>query len=152
MNHPLILDGTVYLGSAGGWVHAVELKSGEIKWSFLAAPALRRMIACGQVESAWPVITVQMINGHIVCVAGRRDSFDGGIFVTGLDPLTGEKRWEQNISVPENRDNSVAEAKKDGYTGFGRKKSIHAGPLYKGDNENTWWMVGTTPVKIPPTP
>lgn len=152
MNHPLIVDGTVYLGSGGGWVHAVELESGEIKWSFQAAPTLRRMITCGQVESAWPVITVQMINGHLVCVAGRRDSFDGGIFVTGLDPLTGKRRWEQNISVPKKRYASVADAKNDGYTGFGRKKSTHAGPLYKGDNENTWWMVGTTPVKIPPKP
>ena len=152
MSHPLIFDGTVYLGSAAGWVHAVELESGEIKWSFQAAPTLRRMIVCGQVESAWPVITVQMINDHLVCVAGRRDSFDGGIFVTGLDPATGQRRWDQNVGVSKKRYTSIEEAKADGYTGFGRKKSTHAGPLFKGYDDQTWWMIGAPPIKIPPTP
>ena len=47
--------------------------------------------------------------------------------------------------------NSIEAAKSAGYTGFGRKKSTQAFPLFRGDNDDeTWWMLGTTPVKIPP--
>ena len=149
---PLIIGDTAYIGVADGWVHAVELKTGKTKWIYQTAPDFRRMVACGQVESAWPVSGLQEINGHLVIVAGRRDSFDGGIFVTGLDPVTGKKRFDQNVTVPQKHYTSVKAAQADGYSGFGRKKSTLASPLYKGDDENTWWMVGATPIKIPAKP
>jgi len=139
----------VYLGTADGWLSAIDLKSGAINWVYQSAPAFRRMVAVGQVESAWPVSGLQVIHGHLVVVAGRRDSFDSGIFVTGLDPVTGKKKWEQNIAVTTKQYTSINEAKRDGYVGFGRKKSTHAGPLYKGNDDETWWMIGSTPVKIP---
>jgi len=150
LSDPLVLDGTVYLGLANGWVHAVELATGRVKWSHQAAPADRRVVAFGQVESAWPVVGVQFLRGHLVCVAGRRDSFDEGIFIRGLDPKTGRKRWEQNIAIPTKQYDSVQAAKKDGYAGFGAKLSTQAFTLWQGDDEETFWMLGADPVKIPP--
>lgn len=151
LNNPEIHEGLVYLPVANGWLHAVDLKKGEILWSYQTAPANRRIVIFGQVESAWPTVTAQLINGHLVVVAGRRDSFDQGIFVAGLDPKTGQKRWKQIIGVKKKHFDSVSEAKQNGYQGFGRKTSTHAFFLYKGEDDETYWMVGATPVKIPKT-
>lgn len=152
ISEPLVIDNVVYLGSASGWVHAVELTTGKLQWSYQGAPADRRMVAFGQVESAWPIVSVQEVRGHLVLVAGRRNSFDDGIFVVGLDPASGKKRWQENIIIKQKRFTSGEAAQQIGFSGFGAKNSTHAFSLWKGDDEDTYWMLGTMPVKIPAAP
>ncbi len=149
MADPLVVGEMLYLGANSGWVHAFNLAEGRLVWSYQASPMLRRMVAFGQVESAWPVVAVQKINGFLVVVAGRRNSFDDGIHIVGLDPASGRKAWQQVIGTPQKQFRSISEATRAGYSGFGAKNSTLAFRLYQGQDENTWWMVGSTPVKIP---
>jgi outer membrane protein assembly factor BamB len=90
---PVIHQGLALLGSHDGHVYAVNLKDGTLAWRFLAAPADRRHVAIGQVESVWPVFNVVLHEGKAYCAAGRHTDLDGGITVSCLDPAAGALRW-----------------------------------------------------------
>ena len=87
---PTYYKGLVLFGSRDGWVYCLRASDGELAWRFKDLPD--RMIgAFGQMEAAWPVNGSILIKGDIAYFAAGRSSFlDGGIFVYGLNPETGD--------------------------------------------------------------
>jgi len=92
---PTIHAGTVLFGSADGCVYCLKAADGELVWRFRAAPVDRRLVACEQVESVWPVHgSVLVEDGIVWCAAGRSMFLDGGIRLLRLDAATGRKLSE----------------------------------------------------------
>ena len=88
---PTYYRGLALFGSADGWVYALRASDGVLAWRFRGAPVDRRMIAYGQIESAWPVHgSVLVHDGVLYCTAGRNMYLEGGIHFLRLDPMTGE--------------------------------------------------------------
>jgi outer membrane protein assembly factor BamB len=88
-------------GSADGWVYCLRMSDGALVWRYRAAPDERRVVAFGQVESAWPVHgSVLLLDGVVYCTAGRSSFLDGGLTLFGLDALSGEKLYEARIDGP----------------------------------------------------
>ena len=99
---PTLYRGLVLFGSADGWVYCLRAADGELAWRFLAAPGQRRIVAFGQLESAWPVHgSVLVQNGVAYCTAGRSSFLDGGIWLYGLDPKTGTVLHQQHLESPQ---------------------------------------------------
>ncbi len=95
----MIFDDKVIAASHDGWIYAVNLESGSLEWRYLAAPTVRRMVAFGQVESAWPMFGLILYkNSQLVYIAGRRSNFDGGLFTGGINPATGEQLWWRRLA------------------------------------------------------
>gem|GEM_PF-1573908 len=90
---PVVHQGLAIFGCHDGYVYAVKLTDGSLAWRFLAAPADRRHVFIGQLESAWPVFNVALDSGRLYCSAGRFEQLDGGIHFYGLDPATGKMHW-----------------------------------------------------------
>jgi len=88
---PAIYGGLVLFGSTDGRVYCLRLSDGKLVWRFHAAPADMRTVAEDRVESIWPVHgSVLVLNGLVYCSAGRSTWIDGGIYLYGLDPMTGK--------------------------------------------------------------
>jgi outer membrane protein assembly factor BamB len=88
---PTIEQGTVLFGSADGYVYCLTLDDGALRWRFLAAPADRRLMSFGQLESVWPVTgSVLVQDGIVYCTAGRSSYLDGGMTLWRLDAETGK--------------------------------------------------------------
>jgi len=99
---PTIYKGMVLFGSADGWVYCLCATDGMLVWRFRAATEDRRIVAYGQLESAWPVPGNLLIQNDVAyCVAGRSSYLDGGIYLCRLDPLTGKMLSETCL---DNRD------------------------------------------------
>jgi outer membrane protein assembly factor BamB len=90
---PVVHGGLAIFGSHDGSVYAVNIKDGSPAWRFLAAPADRRHVVMGQVESAWPVFGVTLHEGKLYVSAGRHAELDGGVHLYGLDPASGRMDW-----------------------------------------------------------
>jgi len=74
---------------------------GQLVWRFRAAPEDRRAVACEQVESLWPVCGSVLVQGGVAYVAAGRSSYlDGGIYLFGLDPATGEVLYRSRVETP----------------------------------------------------
>ena len=98
---PTIYQGLVLFGSADGWVYCLRASDGKLAWRFRAAPEERRVIAFGQLESAWPVHgSVLVKDGVVYCAAGRSSYLDGGIYVHALDPRTGKRLHAAGLEGP----------------------------------------------------
>jgi outer membrane protein assembly factor BamB len=98
---PTVHEGLVLFGSADGRVYCLRLSDGKEVWRFLAAPGQRRVIAFGQVESAWPVHgSVLVQKGVAYCTAGRSTFLDGGIRVYALEPGTGKVLHQARLDGP----------------------------------------------------
>jgi hypothetical protein len=66
-------------------------------WRYRAAPRARRIIAYGQLESAWPVVGGVLIHDDLAYfVAGRHGAADGGVHIYAARPATGEIVWHSN--------------------------------------------------------
>jgi outer membrane protein assembly factor BamB len=97
---PAIHRGLCLFGSAAGWVTALRADTGEVVWRLRAAPTNERIVAYGQVESAWPVPgAVLIIDDAAYFAAGRQPLADGGILVFSVDPMTGERHWVRRINT-----------------------------------------------------
>jgi outer membrane protein assembly factor BamB len=95
---PTVAGGRVVFGSADGRVYCLRLGDGQLLWRFLAAPEDRRIVAFGQLESAWPVHgSVLVDDGAVYCAAGRSSYIDGGISLWRLDLETGEPIAERRL-------------------------------------------------------
>jgi hypothetical protein len=95
---PAIYRGMVFFGSTDGRVYCLRLSDGELIWRFLAAPADKRAVAEDRIESLWPVHgSVLVLNGLVYCSAGRSTWLDGGIYLYGLDPMTGKVVYENHF-------------------------------------------------------
>ncbi len=100
---PTVWRGLVLFGSVDGCVYCLRAGDGALVWRFQAAPVDRRLVAMNQVESVWPV------HGNVVVLddpkrgagaatvygtAGRSSFLDGGIYLYGLDAVTGRVRHQ----------------------------------------------------------
>ena len=88
---PTIDRGRVYFGSADGSVYCLRASDGAFLWRNRVAPAERRVVAYGRLESAWPVHgSVLVQDGAVYGSAGRSSFLDGGINIVRLDAETGK--------------------------------------------------------------
>jgi len=96
---PPTLDGDLCLfGSHDGWIYAVDLASGGLRWKYRAAPHEARIMAYGQLESLWPVAgSILVEKGVAYVAAGRHPLSDGGIRVSALTVESGALIWEKTI-------------------------------------------------------
>jgi len=89
---PTIHQGRAIFGCADGYVYCLRVTDGELIWRFRAAPADRRLVAFGRIESVWPLHgSVLLLEDRVYCVAGRSMFLDGGLRMLQLDPKTGRK-------------------------------------------------------------
>ncbi|HET6428534.1 MAG TPA: PQQ-binding-like beta-propeller repeat protein [Phycisphaerae bacterium] len=99
---PTVHKGLCLVGCHDGWVYALRADDGKLVWRFRAAPAERRIVAYGQVESAWPVTGGVLIAGEkAYVIAGRTTEADGGVYVHALDPATGKALWSARRVKPD---------------------------------------------------
>jgi len=92
---PTVAGGRVLFGCADGWVYCLRAADGALAWRFRAAPADRRLVAYGRVESVWPVHGSVLVQGGVASfVAGRSMFLDGGLRLIRLDAATGRKLSE----------------------------------------------------------
>jgi hypothetical protein len=97
---PTLHGNLVLFGCADGRVYCLCASDGELVWRFQAAPSNQRIIAFDRLESPWRVHgSVLIKNGIAYCTAGRSTYLDGGIRIFGLDPATGNVRYETCIDT-----------------------------------------------------
>ncbi|MFV1994327.1 MAG: PQQ-binding-like beta-propeller repeat protein, partial [Verrucomicrobiales bacterium] len=95
---PTIDRGRAYFGCADGSVYCLRAADGALLWRTRAAPAERRVIAYGRVESSWPVNgSVLVQGGAVYCAAGRSSFLDGGIRIVKIDADSGNILMSQNV-------------------------------------------------------
>ena len=95
---PTISDGHAYFGSADGNVYCLRASDGKLAWRTRAAPAERRVVGYGRVESAWPVHGSVLVQKRAVYASAGRSSFlDGGIYVVKIDAVTGKVLYNYNV-------------------------------------------------------
>jgi len=110
---PTIWQGLALFGCSDGWVYCLRALDGSLVWRFRAAPDERRIVAYGQLESAWPVPgSVLVRDGIAYCTAGRSSYLDGSIRLLRLDAKTGELLAETIIDH------------RDAETGYQRKGTV----------------------------
>ncbi|MBM4082249.1 MAG: hypothetical protein FJ278_21270, partial [Planctomycetes bacterium] len=98
---PTFYKGRLVFGSADGYVYCLRASDGALVWRLRAAPEERRVVAFGQIESAWPVHgSVLVLNDVAYFAVGRSSFLDGGLRLYGVDPLTGEKRFSTHLDGP----------------------------------------------------
>ena len=98
---PTYHRGAVIFGSADGWVNCLRASDGALVWRFAAAPGDRHIGAFGQLESAWPVHgSVLVRDGIAYFAAGRSSHLDGGIYLYGVDAVSGELRHQTKLQGP----------------------------------------------------
>jgi len=87
---PTVHDGRVLFGCRDGYVYSVRASDGQLAWRLWAAREGRSIAACGQLESASPVLgSVLVQDGVVYATAGRSSYVDGGIDLYRLDPGSG---------------------------------------------------------------
>ena len=92
---PTIHKGLALVGCNDGWVYALRADNGKEVWRLRIAPAERRIVACGQLESSWPVLGgVVVVKGTAYAIAGRTTEVDGGLYVLAFDAASGRVLWE----------------------------------------------------------
>ena len=92
--------GLVLFGSRDGWVHCLRASDGALAWRFKDLPD-RLIGAFGQLESAWPVCGSILVHKNVAYFAAGRSSFlDGGIFLYGLNPQTGQVVHSRRVYGP----------------------------------------------------
>ncbi len=90
---PTVTRGRLIFGCADGCVYCLRAADGALAWRYRAAPADRRTVSFGRVESIWPLHGSVLIHaGDAWCVAGRSMFLDGGLRLLRLDPATGTKK------------------------------------------------------------
>jgi outer membrane protein assembly factor BamB len=89
---PTICQGRAVFGCHDGWVYCLRAADGQLAWRFRAAPGERKVVAFGQLESAWPVCGSVLVAGGVAyCVAGRASVLDGGVYAYALDVASGKQ-------------------------------------------------------------
>jgi outer membrane protein assembly factor BamB len=91
---PTMYKGLCLFGCSDGWVYCLRADDGRLLWRTRVAPAERRMIAYGQIESVWPVVGGVVVAGDTAyALAGRTTEADGGLYVLAMNPATGAPVW-----------------------------------------------------------
>jgi len=95
---PTCHGGVVYFGSANGWLYAVRAGGGELVWRYRVAPGDDQVVSYNQLESVWPARgSVLVLDDVVYAAAGRNSYLDGGIFLVGLEAVTGRKLHEARL-------------------------------------------------------
>lgn len=117
VDSPPTIDGDLAIfGSMDGHVYCVRAEDGRLVWRFRAGPEDRRIIAENHLESAWPVHGSVLVKDDVVYFAAGRSSYlDGGIFLYGLNPQTGEVVAQSRFWA---RDPKTGEQPKSAVQGF----------------------------------
>ena len=97
---PTYYKGLLLFGSRDGWVHCVRASDGALSWRFRDLPD-KQICAFGQLESAWPIHgSVLLKDDTAYFCAGRSSYLDRGLFVYGLNPVTGERLHQRQFYGP----------------------------------------------------
>lgn len=107
---PTVYGGLCLTGSHDGYLYAFAHDTGKLVWRTRVAPDERRVVAFGQVESAWPVVGSPLVAGNAgYAIAGRSTEMDGGCAVLAFDPATGATRWATRaLATPGRRCDALA--------------------------------------------
>ena len=89
---PVWWQGRLLVGSADGWLYALAADDGRELWRFRVAPTERRIIAYGQLQSTWPIMSGVTVHDGVAYVAGCLNNNDGAV-VYALDADSGAVRW-----------------------------------------------------------
>ncbi|MEW4486486.1 PQQ-binding-like beta-propeller repeat protein [Thalassoglobus sp. JC818] len=101
---PSVRQGRCIFGSHNGYVYCLSAESGKLLWKSRVAPADRRIVAFGSVESTWPVAgTVLFEANTIFTAAGRAPDADGGIVVHAMNATNGRPIWSSKVDVSQFR-------------------------------------------------
>ncbi|MFP4250026.1 MAG: PQQ-binding-like beta-propeller repeat protein, partial [Armatimonadota bacterium] len=92
---PVIFEDRVYAGSDDGYLHCLDLDSGEMVWSFHAAPRDRYLLGNARMINTWPVRGAPVIRDGTVYFAAGVFPFMG-TFIYALDAQSGELQWENS--------------------------------------------------------
>ncbi len=124
---PTIYRGLALFGCHGGYVYAVRTDNGKLVWQFRAAPVDERIVAYGQVESAWPVPGAVLVRSNTAYfVAGRQQLADGGVSIFAVDPMTGKKQWVHRLDqIPQKADPTG----KNPFKGFYENSGLEFDPV-----------------------
>lgn len=99
---PTIHEGRVLFGCRDGYVYCLQASDGRLAWRLQAAHEEQRIAACGQFESASPVLgSVLLADGAVYATAGRSSYTDGGIDLYRLEPATGKILSKTPIYSPD---------------------------------------------------
>jgi outer membrane protein assembly factor BamB len=98
---PTFHAGLLLFGCRDGWVYCLRASDGMLAWRFRAAPDDRRLVAFEQLESPWPVPgSILMLDDVAYLCAGRSSFLDGGVYLFGLDPRTGDVLYRRHFESP----------------------------------------------------
>ena len=124
---PTIHRGLCLFGCHAGYVYALRADTGQPVWQLRAAPDEERIVAYGQVESAWPVPgSVLVRDGVAYFVAGRQPLADGGVLIFAADPMTGAKHWVYRLDeIPHKGDPTF----QNPYEGFYENSGLEFDPV-----------------------
>ena len=87
---PTLNQGRAIFGCRDGYVYSLRASDGELAWRLRVARDMQRIAACGQLESASPVLgSVLVQDGVAYSTAGRSSYLDGGIDLYRLESETG---------------------------------------------------------------
>jgi outer membrane protein assembly factor BamB len=105
---PTIDESRILFGCTDGHAYCLRAEDGALVWRFQAAPTRRLICDRGQLESPWRVHgSMLLLNGIIYLTAGRSSFLDGGIWIFGLDPSTGQVRCQTHLdSTMKRRDDA----------------------------------------------
>ncbi|MGM0492031.1 MAG: PQQ-binding-like beta-propeller repeat protein, partial [Armatimonadota bacterium] len=92
---PVIFEGRVYAGSDDGYLHCLDLDSGEVLWRFHAAPRDRYLLGNARMINTWPVRGAPVVRDGTVYFAAGIFPFMG-TFIYALDAQSGELQWENS--------------------------------------------------------
>ena len=88
---PTIHGARVIFGCTDGRVYCLNTEDGQVAWLFRAAPFEKRIVSYGKLQSSWPVHGSVLVENEVVYFAAGISSFlDGGIYLYGLDIVSGE--------------------------------------------------------------
>jgi len=95
---PTVHADRVLFGAGDGSVYCLRLTDGTLLWRFHAAPADIRTVAMGNIESLWPVPGSILVKNQVAYFAAGRSSYlDDGLFLFGIDPLTGTPKHRLHL-------------------------------------------------------
>ncbi len=97
---PIVHGNTVFVPMADGFVTALDLTRGTVKWRFLAAPVEQELVVRGQLESRWPVHRLLIHENSLFVAAGRHSELDGGLWLWQLDPASGAVQHQARVHTP----------------------------------------------------
>jgi len=88
---PTVYKNRVIFGCKDGRVYCLNVIDGQLAWLFRGSPYEKKIVSFGQLQSAWPVHGSVLVENDIVYFAAGISSFlDGGLYLYGLDVVTGK--------------------------------------------------------------